>query len=182
VSVLAPAPAQDQNGIAVTRETADEHDLRTISDLAPIANEFVFGGPFECPQRPLCLPGLESRYGIQFRRFVGLDTGGFITVSVLRAGDVDAALLFSSDAVFVEHDLVLLADDLGLQPAENVTPVIRGETLERWPQLETVLDDVSAALTTGQLRELNAAVTVQQLEPAAVAAEWLRSHGFAASG
>jgi osmoprotectant transport system substrate-binding protein len=182
VSVLSPSRAEDQNGVAVTRATADRYGLRTISDLVPVASELVFGGPIECQTRPLCLPGLEERYGLRFGSFAVLDSGGPRTIGALRSGEVDAALLFSSDGVFEANDLVLLEDDLELQPADSVTPLIRSEALERWPQLQDVLDAVSAALTTDQLRQLNAAVANQERPPAAVAAEWLRDQGILTSG
>lgn len=182
VRVLAPSPAADQNGVAVTQATADRYGLQAISDLAPVAPQLIFGGPVECQVRPLCLPGLEERYGLHFRSFAILDTGGPRTVDALRSGEVGAALLFSSDGVLDENDLVLLHDDLGLQPADNVTPLIRAEALERWPELEPLLDGVSSALTTDQLRQMNAAISIQGRPPASVAAEWLRDHGFTAPG
>jgi osmoprotectant transport system substrate-binding protein len=182
VRVLTPSPAADQNGVAVTRATADRYDLQAISDLEPLAPQMVFGGPVECQVRPLCLPGLEERYGLRFRSFAILDTGGPRTVDALRTGEVGAALLFSSDAALQANDLVLLHDDRGLQPADNVTPLVRAETLERWPAVGPLLDRVSSALTTEQLRQMNAAVSIQGRPPAAVAAEWLRDHGFTTAG
>lgn len=76
IAVLAAAPAEDQSGFVVTRTTAGRFGLRTISDLRSVAEEFVFGGPPECLQRPLCLRGLSSTYGLTFDRFVPLDESG----------------------------------------------------------------------------------------------------------
>ncbi|HEX7095715.1 MAG TPA: glycine betaine ABC transporter substrate-binding protein [Acidimicrobiales bacterium] len=59
-----PAPAEDKNGFVVTRATADELGLRTVSDLARVPVELVLGGPPECPTRPLCGIGLQETYGI----------------------------------------------------------------------------------------------------------------------
>jgi osmoprotectant transport system substrate-binding protein len=58
--VLAFAPAEDRNGFVVTGDLARQRSLERISDLQPIAHELVFGGPPECPDRPLCLEGLSS--------------------------------------------------------------------------------------------------------------------------
>lgn len=182
VSVLEPSPAQDQNAFGVTAATAARYDLRTVSDLAPIASQLVFGGPPECPQRPLCLPGLEVVYGLRFGTFVALDSGGPRTIAALRGGAVDVAVLFSSDGALEQNDLVLLVDDLGLQPAENVTPVIREEALARWPQLQRVIDAVSSTLSTDQLRQMNAAIATLGRPPASVAAEWLADHGLTTPG
>jgi osmoprotectant transport system substrate-binding protein len=177
VAVLAPAPAQDQNGFAVTSETADRYGLRSISQLVPEAPELTFGGPPECPERPLCLGGLEDVYGLEFGTFESLDAGGPVSVTALRSGTVDVALLFTTDAAIDRYDFVLLYDDLGLQPAENVTPVVREEVVqEHGDAFVRLVDSVSALLTTGDLRELNARVA-EGRTPREVAAAWLAEHG-----
>jgi osmoprotectant transport system substrate-binding protein len=66
LTALEPAPAEDKNAFVVTKATADEFSLVKISDLASITGDFVFGGPPECPERPLCIGGLESVYGLTF--------------------------------------------------------------------------------------------------------------------
>ena len=178
VAVLSPAPAQDQNGFAVTRETADRYGLRSISQLVPEAPDLTFGGPPECPERPLCLGGLEDVYDLEFGSFQTLDAGGPVSVTALRSGTVDVALLFTTDAAIERYDFVLLYDDLGLQPAENVTPVVRVEVVEaHGDAFVRLVDSVSALLTTGDLRELNARVAEGQA-PREVAAAWLAEHGL----
>jgi osmoprotectant transport system substrate-binding protein len=178
VTVLAPAPAQDQNGFAVSRETADRYGLRSISQLVPEAPDLAFGGPHECPERPLCLAGLEDVYGLEFGTFTPLDAGGPVSVTALRSGTVDVALLFTTDAAIDLYDFVLLYDDLGLQPAENVTPVVRAEVVEaHGDRFVRLVDSVSALLTTGDLRDLNARMAEGET-PKDVAAAWLAEHGL----
>jgi glycine betaine/choline ABC-type transport system substrate-binding protein len=63
---LQPSPAQDENAFVVTQETATKDNLKTISDLRNLTGKFTFGGPPECPTRPLCIQGLEQTYGLQF--------------------------------------------------------------------------------------------------------------------
>lgn len=66
LSVLDPSPAQDQNAIVVTAETAEEHGLAKVSDLLAVTEPLKMAGPPECPERPLCIPGYEEVYGLQF--------------------------------------------------------------------------------------------------------------------
>jgi len=179
VTALDASPAQDQNGFAVTAETAQRYGLRTLSDLARVSDELVFGGPPECLQRPFCIPGLERVYGISFGDvFSNLDAGGQRTVSALAEGTVDVALLFTSDAAIDLNDFVLLEDDLGLQPAENVTPVVRTGVLDRYgPTLADTVNAVSAQLSTDELRTLNAEVA-RGANPREIASRWLASNGL----
>jgi osmoprotectant transport system substrate-binding protein len=97
LAVLEPSAAQDQNAFAVTREFAEEHGLRTLSDLADYEGELVLGGPPECPTRPFCQPGLEETYGIEVDGFVSLDAGGPLTKTALKQGRIQLGLVFSSD-------------------------------------------------------------------------------------
>ena len=177
IVALAPAPAQDQNGVVATADTASRFDLTTISDLAPAASELVFGGPPECPERPLCLPGLESAYGLKFRQFVPLDSGGPFTVQALSQGQIDVGLLFTTDGAIDANGFVLLQDDRLLQPAENVTPVLHEEVVDRFgDQLVRLVNSVSSELTTDDLRDLNARVSIKGERVEDAAADWLADH------
>jgi osmoprotectant transport system substrate-binding protein len=182
IIALAPAPAQDKNGVVVTAETASRFNLTTISDLVPVASDLVFGGPPECPERPLCLPGMESTYGLKFRAFTPLDSGGPLTVQALAESQIDVGLLFTTDGAIESNDFVLLEDDRMLQPAENVTPVVHEDVVERFgDDLVRVVNAVSAELTTEDLRVLNARVSIQGRPAPDVAAEWLADHDLPAA-
>ena len=170
---LASAPAEDQNSVVVYPTTAAEKHLITISDLAPHARSMTIGAPPECALRELCLKGLERLYGLHFKAIVPLDASGDTTVSSLRTGSIQVGILFSTDGRIRQARLVQLLDDKGLQPAENVTPVVRRPLLERMDGIRAVLDAVSANLTTDELTALNQQVTVGGEPPAQVAERWL---------
>jgi osmoprotectant transport system substrate-binding protein len=177
IIALAPAPAQDKNGLVARAETAMQFGLTTISDLVPAASQLVFGGPPECPERPLCLLGLESTYGLKFRDFIPLDSGGPLTVQALAQGHVDVGLLFTSDGAINANGFVLLEDDRLLQPAENVTPVAHREVVDRFgDEFVRLVNAVSAELTTDDLRDLNAMVSIEGERAPDVAAGWLTDH------
>ena len=178
VEVLEPAPAQDKNGLVVRPETADEHGLSTVSDLEPVAGDLVFGGPPECPERPLCLQGYEDVYGLEFAEFRPLDAGGPVTTAALENGDIDVALMFTTDGLIAEKGWVLLEEDKELQPAENIVPVIREEVLT--DEIASLLDEISAQLTTEEVTELVRQVRVDAEDPADVAEQWLTDKGLIA--
>jgi len=178
-----PAAAQDANAIVVTGASASRYRLRTISDPARVAPALVFGGPPECPERPDCLPGLRWTYGLRFRAFAPLDAGGPLTRQALEAGDIGAALLFTTDPAIRAGHLVELADNRELQPAENVIPVLRRATADRYgPGLIAALDAVSARLSTDALTALDAQVELGGRDPRTVARSWLREQGLLKAG
>jgi len=176
VSVAAFAPAEDRNGFVVTGDLARRRGLKRISDLAPLAGRLTFGGPSECPDRPLCLKGLRDRYGLEFARFQTMPSRR-VTAGALETGEIDVGMIETTDASLIGQDLVQLEDDRGLQPAENVVPVVRRQVVDRYgPGLVRLLDAVSAQLTTAELRGLNRQVAVDDQPPSGVAAGWLRAH------
>jgi len=178
-----PSAAQDGNVIVVTAATAARYRLRSIENLAKVAPRLAFGGPPECPERAYCLRGLRQAYGLRFRAFVPLDAGGPLTLQALEAGDIGVALLFSTDPAITADHLVVLADDRGLQPAESVVPLVRRDVVARYgPRLLAVLNTMSARLTTGSLRALDARVELRGQDPRLVAASWLRTQGVASMG
>ena len=112
-----------------------------------------------------------------------LDAGGPVTLQALEAGDIGVALLFSTDPAITADHLMVLADDRGLQPAENVVPLVRRDVVARYgPRLLAALDTVSARLTTGSLRALDAQVELRGDNPGSVAWTWLRAQGLISAG
>jgi osmoprotectant transport system substrate-binding protein len=183
IVIARPAAAQDANAIVVTGATAARYRLRTISDLARAAPGLVFGGPPECPERPDCLPGLRRTYGLRFRAFAALDAGGPLTRQALEAGDIGVALLFTTDPAIRARHLVELADNRNLQSAENVIPVLRRATADRYgPGLIAALDAVSSRLSTDVLTALDAEVELDGGGPRAVARSWLREQRLLRAG
>ena len=179
VTLLAYAPAQDKNGFVVTGDTAASLGLSKVSDLAPVAADLVFGGPPECPERLNCLPGLESVYGLVFAEFKPLDVGGPLTVAALEAGDVDVGVLFTTDGVIAAKGFVLLDDDQGLNPAENIVPAVRMDIVDAYgDDFVDLLNSVSAEINTPELTEMNRRAGIDQDDPADIAAEWLADKGF----
>jgi len=74
----------------------------------------------------------------------------------------------------------VLADDRDLQPDENVVPIVRRETVERWgTELVPALDGLSRRLTTSALQQMNRQVDGGE-SVRDTAADWLTSVDLAA--
>ena len=178
VQVLQPAAAQDHNGLVVTAATAARLGLRTVSDLGPLAPHLVLGGTPECPQRPYCLPGLRRAYGLEFARFVPLTTEQE-RIDAVGQGVVDVAVTGTTSGYLANSDLVLLADDRQLQPADNIVPVVHAGVLARHgAQLVDALNAISARLTNDDLILLNWRVTIGSKNVLAEARAWLERQGI----
>ncbi len=103
--------------------------------------------------------------------FVPLDAGGPLTKDALSNGQIDIGLLFSSDGAIAANDWVALEDDKNLQPADNFVPAIRIDAAT--PEIEEVLNGVSAAITVDDMQQMVAKVAIDGENPADVAQEFL---------
>ncbi|MBP2613106.1 ABC transporter substrate-binding protein [Agrobacterium pusense] len=173
VSMLTPSEAQDSDGVAVTRTTAEKYKLKTIADLAPVASELVLGGPPEWKTRKEGIIGLKDIYGLEFKSFKSLDVGGPLTLSALVNDQVQAANLFSTDPAIAANDLIILEDVKNLFPAQNIVPVIATPKVS--DVVTTTLNAVSAALTTKDLIVMNGRLANHDSFDV-VAEEWLTAH------
>jgi len=171
-----PSEAQDVDALAVTQDTAEEFGLATYSDLAPVADQLRLGAPPECAEFPACIPGLRDTYGIEFAEHVPLEAGPPI-FEALNNGDIEVARVFSTDAAIAENDWVVLEDDQGLNPVQNVIPV--GGSEADTSEIAEILNEVSAALTTEALTELNKRVVTDKEDPEDVAKDFLEENDLA---
>jgi osmoprotectant transport system substrate-binding protein len=177
--VFDAAEATDQNGFVVTQATASSKSLKKMSDLAPVAKDLILGAPPECPQRPFCLIGLKNTYGLTFKDFKPLDSGGPLTVAALEGNQIDVGLLFTSNPQIVAKNFVLLEDDKHLQLADNIAPVVRKAIVDKDDgTMKRLLNSISAKLSQSELNALNKQVSVDKQDSKAVATAWLKKQGL----
>lgn len=180
LSILNPSPAEDKDTVAVSSETAQRWNLKTIADLAAHSPEVKFGAPSEFLNRTEGMPGLKENYGLDIpeKNFVAIsDGGGPATVRALTGGTVTAANIFSTSPAIKQNNLVVLEDPKNNFPAANVVPLVSSQ--KKSDQLKTVLDAVSAKLTTDDLIRLNTETTGNSgINPDEAAQNWVRDNGF----
>ena len=126
------------------------------------------------------LPGLKAKYGLDVPQanFVSIsDGGGPATVRALVDGTVTAADIFSTSPAIPQNNLVVLEDPKNNFLAANVVPLVASQKMSN--DLKTVLDAVSAKLTTEALIELNSAVEGNRgVDPDEAAGKWISDNGF----
>jgi osmoprotectant transport system substrate-binding protein len=173
-------PAQDQNAFVVRSETAEDMGLTTMSDLADVAGDLVWGLPPECETNELCSGALEE-YGIAYddieiESYAACDAP---VAQALNDGVVDIAELCSTQPDIERFNFVVLEDDLQTQPSENIAPIVSTEWLESAPaDFADILNAVSAAMDTETLTSLGVSVAVDQEDIADVATQWLTDNGL----
>jgi osmoprotectant transport system substrate-binding protein len=182
LEALEPASAVNTNAFVVTQETADALGLRALSDLPADGGDLTLGAPQDCETNPFCIPGLRDVYGVDLSGdFVPLDAG--LVAGALEAGEIDVAVLFSTDGRIVDESWVLLEDDMGMLAADNITPVMSAELVDAYGQdLIDLVDEISAALDTETLTELNQRFDIDKEDPEDIAADFIEEAGLGAEG
>lgn len=180
LSILYPSPAEDKDTLAVSETIALEWNVKTIADLAARSPEVKVGGPSEFQTRQTGLVGLEQKYGLRIApaNFIAIsDGGGPATVQALTNGTVTAANIFSTSPAIEQNNLVVLEDPENVFLAANVVPLVASQKMS--DELKTVLDAVSAKLTTEALIELNGSVEGNSgVDPDEAAQKWISDNGF----
>ena len=113
----------------MTQQTAAKYGLKKISDLSKVANKLTLYGSPECRQRLDCLLGLQQVYGLKFKKFVPVDIA--LRHEVLKKGQADVSIVFTTDPQIKRNDEVLLEDDKGMFPPYNSTLVVRKQTADK---------------------------------------------------
>ncbi len=177
ITMLEPSDATSQNAFFVTEEFADENSVATLSDLADVGPVKLAAAP-DCVGRDDCEKGLTEVYGIDITEVVPLGFGTAQTKEAVLDGEVEVGQTGTTDGTLADQGLVLLEDDQGIQPAQNLIPAVNSDFLADHPDIEDVLNELSSTLTTEDLGQLNAQVDVERMEASEVAQTYLEDKGL----
>ncbi|MFY9487762.1 MAG: glycine betaine ABC transporter substrate-binding protein [Solirubrobacterales bacterium] len=177
ITAFAPTPFTSSNEVGLTKAKAEELGVTKISDLADKAGDLTLYGTPECRQRLDCLLGLKEIYGLNFKKFVPVDPA--LRHEVLKEGDADVSIVFTTDPQNKRDDLVLLEDDKGMFPPYNSTFLVKNETVQAaGPDLQKTIELVNEGLTAEAVQELNARVDLDKETPAEAATAYLQDSGY----
>ncbi|KGE21010.1 glycine/betaine ABC transporter substrate-binding protein [Paenibacillus wynnii] len=176
LAFLEPFGFNNTYTLAVTRKTAETYKLKTFSDLAKVSSDMVLGVEFEFLDREDGYPGIKKLYGMNFKQSKGMDHG--IMYRAIEDGETDVTNAYATDAQIKVHDLVILQDDKQFFPPYDAGPVIRQETLDKYPELEGILNQLKGLISEEEMQGLNAEVDVDALKEQDVAHDFLIKKGL----
>lgn len=161
----------------VRKEFAKEHNLKTVSDLESIVGTIGVGTDSSWLQRPL--DGYEEfkiNYGFSFDNLYPMEIG--LVYSALENDQLQVALGYSTDGRIDAFDLVVLEDDKNHFPSYAVSPVIKNETLEKYPMLEPILLKLAGSISQEDMQAMNRKSDELGIEPREVAKEFLIENDY----
>jgi osmoprotectant transport system permease protein len=145
--------------LAVRRETAQEYELTTISDLARCAPNLSVGSDYEFFSRPEWA-ALRSTYGLRFREQRTFDPS--LMYSAIAGKQVDVISAYSTDGRIVDYDLVVLDDPRQALPPYDAVLLLSPEAATE-PALTGALRPLIGAINDNTMRRANKLVDVDGL-------------------
>ena len=176
ITLLDTSPATDTNAFFVTAEYSEAEGVTTLSDLE--GKSVTLAAAPDCEGRLDCEGGLSEEYGIDITEVLPLGYASDQTYQSVLDGESELGETSTTDGTLESQGLVVLEDDKQIQPAQNLVPAVSSEWLADNPDVEGVLNDLMAALTTEKLTELNGRIAVDREKPEDVAADFLAEVGL----
>ena len=176
--VLDEAPADNAVAFVVTQDFAKERQVASIGELAYLADEITMGVSEGFDEERYGSSGLLSVYGVS-----GFDTrelddvGGAATIGALLTRSVQVAVIPSTSPSIIRNNLLVLSDPKSLITTQNIVPVVNEQA--NTPDVQAILNPVSAMISTEELRVLNERATADSRpSPESIARDWLLDKGL----
>jgi osmoprotectant transport system substrate-binding protein len=177
-TMLQPASFPNTYGIFVLRKTAEDMNLHTLGELAKASPKLSFVTFSEFQHRSDGYPNMKKNYpAFNFKDTIIVNDLG-LRYEGLQNGKGDVGVGFTTDGQLTSNQLVVMKDNKNIFPQYYVAPVVRSDTLKKYPRIKGILDKVTASLDVKTMRELNAKVDLQHEDPADVANAYLKSKGL----
>lgn len=176
ITWLDPLGFNNTYAIVMRGDQATELGIKSISDLSNHAPGLRFTGTPEFLERPDGFPGVKDLYQLKFKQSLSMDPG--LMYGALKNSETDLISAFATDGRIPAFGLVVLEDDKGFFPPYYAAPLIRTETLQKYPELEGILGKLVGQLSDDEMAKLNAQVDLEGKTAKEVAETWLKSKGI----
>ncbi|MEO2168602.1 MAG: ABC transporter permease/substrate-binding protein [bacterium] len=168
---VGPLGFQNNYALAIRRSEAERLGVTTISGLIPYAPKLKLGGDLEFFSRAEW-PALQKTYGIRFAQTRPMDPS--LMYQAVAHGGVDVITAYTTDGRIGALDLVVLKDDLRAIPPYDAIVLASGRLARTRPDVLAALRSLVGTITETEMREMNHQVDAKGLQPATVAAEFLK--------
>ena len=173
---LKPLGFNNTYAMAVPEELAVQHNLKNTSDLAKIVDTLTFGAEQDFFGRVDGYDGFTQAYGFKFKNVKQMEIG--LKYKAIANKEVNVINAFSTDGLLITYKLRVLVDDKKHFPPYHGAFLVRIGALEKYPQLETVLDKLAGQITDSEMQKLNFEVDQEKKDPAVVVKTFLKAKGL----
>ncbi|PEZ08092.1 glycine/betaine ABC transporter permease [Bacillus sp. AFS018417] len=176
MKLLKPMKYNNTYALAVPKQIAEQYNIKTISDLKNVFSQMKAGFTLEFADREDGYKGIQKLYNIQFPNLKTMEPK--LRYSAVQSGDVNVIDAYSTDSELQQYGLQVLEDDRGLFPPYQGAPLLREETLKKYPEIEKSLNKLAGKITDEEMRKMNYEVNVEGKAAENVAHEFLQKEGL----
>lgn len=177
LSVMPPLGYESTFAMTIRGEDAKKYNVKTLSDAAKYTPQWRGGFGYEFVERPDGLAGLAKTYNLRFReppKLMSLD----LIYRALTQGLVDMIAGSSTDGQIARLGLVVLEDNLRYFPPYEAVPIVRQETLQKYPELKPAISQLIGKITAEEIQKLNSLVEGELRDVKEVVREFRKSQGL----
>ncbi|TYR81267.1 ABC transporter permease/substrate-binding protein [Priestia megaterium] len=162
--------------LTVTKEFAEQNNIKTISDLANVSDQVKAGFTLEFKDREDGYVGIQKEYGLAFNNIKTMEPK--LRYNAVKTGDINMLDAYATDPEIQKYDLQVLEDDQKFFPPYQGAPVLREETLKEYPELKGILNKLAGKITDEEMRDMNYQVNSEGKTPEEVAHKFLVDKGL----
>ena len=176
MTLMPPMSFNNTYTLAVSKAFQEEYGIKTMSDLASVKNAVKAGFTLEFNDREDGYLGIQKLYGISFDSIKTMEPK--LRYQAIEAGEINLMDAYSTDSELREYEMTVLEDDKELFPPYQGAPLLRKETLEKYPELEDALNSLAGIVTDEEMREMNYQVNAEGAKADEVAEAFLKEQGL----
>ncbi|WP_303967569.1 ABC transporter permease/substrate-binding protein [Sporosarcina ureae] len=176
MTLMTPMSFNNTYTLAVSKAFQEEYGLKTMSDLASVENAVKAGFTLEFNDREDGYLGIQKLYGITFSSIKTMEPK--LRYQAIEAGEINLMDAYSTDSELREYDMTVLEDDKELFPPYQGAPLLRKDTLKKYPELEDALNSLAGIVTDDEMREMNYQVNSKGAKADEVAEAFLKEQGL----
>lgn len=168
-------------GLAVRNSFAEKNNINSLSDLANYinnGNKVIFGVNPEYYKRSDGIFAVIDTYGMNVNKNDVKTMEAGLTYTAVESGNIDLAMVYSTDALILKHNLKVLVDDKNFFPLYYPSALVRKDVLDKYPEIKDILKPLTLYLNENIIIRLNYLVDVEGLEPSIVSQRYLESLGL----
>ncbi|MEA5616420.1 glycine betaine ABC transporter substrate-binding protein [Cronbergia sp. UHCC 0137] len=158
-------------------EDAKRYNIQTLSEAAKYTPQWKAAFGYEFMEREDGYRGLAKTYGLSFAKYPRIMSLGLLYYA-LQQKQVDFIVANSTDGQIARLGLVVLEDDKRYFPPYEPVPIVRQETLKKYPQLKTAIAQLSGKISADEIRELNYLVEGELRDIKQVVQEFRQTKNF----
>ncbi|MFQ4144700.1 glycine betaine ABC transporter substrate-binding protein [Chlorogloeopsis sp. ULAP02] len=177
LEVMAPLGFENTFAMIIRGDDARRYQLQTLSDAAQYTPQWRGGFGYEFMEREDGFPGLAKTYDLRFAQSPRLMDLGLIYRALLQK-QVDMINGNSTDGQISRLDLVILKDNKQYFPPYQAVPIVRQQTLQKYPELRKAISQLDERITAQEMQRLNYLVEGELRDIKEVVLEFRKSKGL----